>query len=260
MAAPILKAPAEIEAMRRAGRLVAQALRRVEEMIAPGVTTGEIDAEVERVLLEGGGTPLFAGYPSSTAGVPPFPASICASVNEEVVHGIPGPRPLRLGDILSVDVGVRFAGFCGDAARTFAVGETSRKASRLLEVTEECLRRAIGLARPGVRLMRISAAIQEHAEANGFSVVRKFVGHGIGRQMHEPPQVPNYVSRQLSDGDWILQSGAVLAIEPMVNAGAADVRVQRNGWTVTTKDRSLSAHFEHTVAITERGPAILTEL
>ncbi|MCX7936059.1 MAG: type I methionyl aminopeptidase, partial [Planctomycetota bacterium] len=164
------------------------------------------------------------------------------------------------GDIISVDVGVILNGFHGDAARTYAVGEVSRKARRLLRVTEECLRKAIAVLRPGVLVSRISAAIEAHAQQHGFSVVRKFVGHGIGRSMHEPPQVPNYVSRFFADSRLALPAGATLAIEPMVNVGGSDVRILDNGWTVVTKDRSLSAHFEHTVAITADGPAVLTEL
>ncbi len=260
MAGPVIKTPAEIAAMREAGRVVARVLRRLEDMIAPGITTAALDRAAREVISDAGGTPSFAGYPSAIAGVPPFPAAICASVNEEVVHGIPGERELREGDIISVDVGVILNGFHGDAARTYAVGEVSRKARRLLQVTEECLRKAIAALRAGVMVSRISAAIEGHARQHGFSVVRKFVGHGIGRNMHEPPQVPNYVSRFFADARIALPAGATLAIEPMVNIGGHDVMILDNGWTVVTKDRSLSAHFEHTVAITAEGPAVLTEI
>ncbi len=258
MGAPILKSAAEIDAMRPAGRLVAQALELVGRMVAPGVITAEIDNAVEELFADAGGIPLFKGYPNPAPGRPDFPACICASINEEVVHGIPGNRKLREGDIFSVDVGVQVDGWCGDAARTFAVGSVSRKAEKLLRVTEECLECAIRVMQPGARLGQVSSAIQKHAEANGFSVVRKFVGHGIGREMHEPPQVPNYVTRLLGGKNTRLDAGTVLAIEPMVNVGGSDVRVRENGWTVITKDRTLSAHFEHTVAIGPDGPVILT--
>jgi len=259
MAGPVIKTPAEIAAMRKAGQVVARVLRLLEEMIAPGITTAALDRAARELIAKEGGIPSFDGYPSAIAGVPPFPAAICASVNEEVVHGIPGDRELREGDIISVDVGVILDGFHGDAARTYAVGEVSRKARRLLRVTEECLRKAIAVLRPGVTVGRISAAIEEHAQSHGFNVVRKFVGHGIGRRMHEPPQVPNYVSSLFADAKLPLPAGTTLAIEPMVNIGGSDVRILDNGWTVVTKDRSLSAHFEHTVAITAEGTAVLTE-
>lgn len=252
--------------MRPACRLVAEALELARELIRPGVTTGEIDSALEELIRAGGGEPLFKGYPAFTPGVAPFPGTICASVNDEVVHGIPGSRELKEGDIFSIDVGARLGGWCGDAARTFPVGEISRKAEKLLELTEECVSLAVGAMRPGARLSQVSGVIQRHAEDAGFSVVRDFVGHGIGREMHEPPQVPNYVrglGSKLRDGDFSdleLQAGLVLAVEPMVNVGASDVRLQKNGWTVVTKDHSLSAHFEHTIAVTETGAAVLTAL
>ena len=261
MSAPILKSAEQIEAMREAGRVTARALKHLEEVVAPGVDTLTLDKAVEEVIVAAGGVPAFLGYPSATLGVADFPASICASINEEVVHGIPSAdRILREGDIISIDVGVILNGWFGDAARTFPVGKISRKASRLLKVTESSLREAISVLKPGVKLRRVSAAVQETAEASGFSVVRKFVGHGIGREMHEAPQVPNYVTRVFGDGGRRLDAGTVLAIEPMVNSGVSDVRVKPDGWTVITKDHSLSAHFEDTVAIGPTGPIVLTNL
>ncbi|MDR1612332.1 MAG: type I methionyl aminopeptidase [Planctomycetota bacterium] len=262
----ILKTPADIAKMRESGRVVARALDLVGKMVSPGVTTGELSAAVEELICNAGGVPTFKGYPASRRGIPDFPAAICASVNEQVVHGIPGDRELREGDIISVDVGVHLDGWCGDAAKTFPVGQVGRKAKKLLEVTESSLKKAILNARPGRKLRDVSAAVQNEAEAGGFSVVRQFVGHGIGRDMHEPPQIPNFVCRsgETLDGeipDLTLCGGMALAIEPMVNAGSFEVLVDKsNGWTVYTKDRSLSAHFEHTVAVTADGPLILTEL
>ena len=262
----ILKTPADIAMMREAGRIVARALRLVESMLCPGVRTVELGLAVEELIVGAGGVPTFKNYPSRKFGVPAFPAAICSSVNEQVVHGIPGGRVLAEGDIVSVDIGAHLDGWCGDAARTFPVGRIGRRAKKLLEVTENSLKKALALSRPGRRLRDISAAIQGEAEGNGFSVVKAFVGHGIGRDMHEAPQIPNYVPEPgegPGDGlpDCPLVPGMVLAIEPMVNAGGSDVLVDKaDGWTVYTKDRSLSAHFEHTVAVTEGGPLILTEL
>lgn len=262
----ILKSPAEIEKMREAGRVVARALKLVGDMVEPGVTTKALDKAVEELIIESGGVPTFKDYPSHNPLIPAFPASICASVNEQVVHGIPSERELRDGDIISIDVGVHLDGWCGDAARTFAVGQISRKAKRLLEVTENSLMRAIENARVGKKLRDVSAAVQDEVEANGMSVVKQFVGHGIGKKMHEPPQIPNYVCgpRERLDGnspDCVLKAGMVLAIEPMVNLGGSEVLVdKKDGWTVYTKDRTWSAHFEHSVALTPDGPLILTEL
>ncbi len=262
----ILKTPAEIALMREAGRVVAQALDAVGRAVAPGVTTKELDSLVEELIINAGGVPTFKNYPAHTPRIPAFPASICASVNEQVVHGIPGGRELREGDVIAVDIGVHLNGWCGDAAKTFAVGEIGRKARKLLEVTEASLMRAIESARPGKKLRDVSAAVQKEVESNGLSVVKQFVGHGIGRDMHEAPQIPNYVPgpRERLDGyfpDHVLRAGMVLAIEPMVNLGKSEVLVdRRDGWTVYTKDRTWSAHFEHTVALTEDGPLILTEL
>ncbi len=262
----ILKTPAEIAKMREAGRVVALALDLVGRLVAPGVTTKALDTAVEDLIIKAGGTPTFKNYPSHNPRYPAFPASICTSVNEQVVHGIPSERELREGDIISVDVGVHLDGWCGDAARTFAVGQVGRKTRKLLDVTEQSLRLAIENARPGRKLRDVSAAVQREVESNGLSVVKQFVGHGIGRDMHEPPQIPNYVCGpgERLEGyfpDCSLKAGMVLAIEPMVNLGASDVLVdRRDGWTVYTKDRQWSAHFEHTVAVTEEGPRILTEL
>lgn len=262
----ILKTAAEIAKMREAGRIVAQALALVGKMAFPGVTTKELDKAVEELIIGAGGIPTFKDYPSHNPLAPAFPASICASVNEQVVHGIPGERELRDGDIISVDVGVHLDGWCGDAARTFGIGNVSKKAKKLLEVTERSLMRAIENARAGKKLRDVSAAVQREVEANGMSVVKQFVGHGIGRNMHEPPQIPNYVCGpgERLDGsfpDHVLKNGMVLAIEPMVNLGGSEVLVdRRDGWTVYTKDRTWSAHFEHSVALTGDGPVILTEL
>lgn len=258
MTAPIVKSQTEIDEMRPAGELTARALKLVEEMVEPGVSTIEIDRAVEALIRDEGGIPAFLNYPSPKNGVPDYPASICASINEEIVHGIPAERTLKDGDIFSVDVGVKLNGWFGDAARTFAVGEISRKAQKLLDVTADCLAKATAALRPGVQLSKISSVVQETAATAGFSVVKDFVGHGIGREMHEPPQVPNYVSRVFPEGRTRLEVGTVLAVEPMVNIGGSAVRLLNDGWTVVTKDRTLSAHFENTIAIGEDGPIVLT--
>jgi methionyl aminopeptidase len=256
---PILKTAAEIAKMRAANRVVAQALRRAGEIVKPGVTTGEINAVIEEVIIECGAAPLFTNYPSASVGVAPFPTAACISVDEEVVHGIPSfSRILREGQIVSVDVGARLDGFCGDAAKTFPVGEVSKKARKLLEVCAECLQRAIAAINPQrSSLGDIANAVQKHAERNGFSVVRQYVGHGIGRAMHEAPQIPNFYHKKY-EMDLRLLPGMVLAIEPMINGGASNVKTQADGWTVVTRDHSLSAHFEHSVALTEHGAEILS--
>jgi len=262
----ILKTPAEIAKMREAGRIVAQVLAQIETMVAPGITTKELDTATEELIIKAGGIPLFKNYPSHNPRFPAFPASICASVNEQVVHGIPSERELWDGDIISIDVGVQLDGWCGDAARTYPVGQVGRKVKRLLEVTESSLMRGIENAKVGKKLRDVSAAVQKEVEKNGMSVVKQFVGHGIGRDMHEAPQIPNYVCgpNERLDGyfpDCDLRAGMVLAIEPMVNLGGSEVLVDRkDGWTVYTKDRTWSAHFEHSVALTDNGPLILTEL
>lgn len=248
----ILKAPWELEILRRSNRLVAETLRQLTRRVAPGVTTLELDRFAEGYLRDRGAQPAFKGYRD-------YAFTLCASVNEAVVHGLPSTRPLQEGDILSLDMGAIVDGYYGDAAVTVPVGRISAEAARLLRVTEECLGRAVLASRLGGRLADISQAVQEHAEGNGFSVVRVFVGHGIGKSLHEAPQIPNFVDAGQGRGP-VLKPGMVLAIEPMINAGGPDVRVLDDKWTAVTADGSLSAHFEHTVAITEDGPEILTVL
>lgn len=261
MERPILKIPEEIEKMRVANRIVAQALELVAGMIQPGISTWELDQAVERLILGAGAIPTFKGYPAPSPKVHPYPASICASLNEEVVHGIPSKDVLlKDGDIISVDIGTLIDGFCGDATRSYAVGNISKKAQKLLDTCKRSLDNAIRVLKPGVLLTEVCAAIQKEAEGNGFSVVKSFVGHGIGRNMHEPPQVPNYVSRGGRETNIELPVGTVLAIEPMINAGRSEVLVKPDGWTVITKDHSLSAHWEHTVAITASGADVLSAL
>lgn len=244
----ILRTPAEIEQMRRAGSLVGQVLERLREHVAPGVSTRELDAIAENMIRSRGGVPSFKGYRG-------YPASICASVNNEIIHGIPGDRMLVDGDIISIDCGAMLGGYHGDAAMTFPVGDVSAEAEKLMTVTREALNAGIAMARLKMRLGDIGNAIQRHVEANGFSVVRDFVGHGIGRHMHEDPQIPNFGPAGMG---MRLRTGMVLAIEPMVNAGVHEVVVMDDGWTACTRDGSLSAHFEHTVAITDDGPEVLT--
>jgi len=234
--------------MRAAGRVAARALRLVGESVRPGVTTERLDRIAEEAIRAAGATPAFKGYHG-------FPATICASPNDVVVHGIPGSAPLKEGDILSVDVGAIVDGYYGDCAATFAVGTVSAEASALMDTTRLALEAGIERCRVGMRLYDISAAVQRVAEAAGFSVVREYVGHGIGRLMHEEPQIPN--AGQAGTGP-TLAEGMVFAIEPMVNAGTAAVRALDDGWTVVTQDGALSAHFEHTVAITADGPEIMT--
>lgn len=251
--APIVKEAWEIDLMRQAGRIVAQGLRLLAEHVRPGVTTAELDALYERHVRESGAVPTFKGYRG-------FPASICVSINEEVVHGIPSPRRiLKEGDIVSLDAGATYKGYVGDAAVTLPVGKISPAARRLIDTTREALEEAIKLVAPGVGLSKIAATIQRYAESRGYSVVKKFVGHGIGRQMHEEPQVPNYVDGlPLEQFEYILKPGICIAIEPMLNEGTDDVRTLKDNWTVVTRDRKLSAHFEHTVAVTEKGHEVLT--
>ncbi|MHC4883989.1 MAG: type I methionyl aminopeptidase [Planctomycetota bacterium] len=258
VAGPILKSAQEIEEMRPACRIVADCLAMLETMVRPGVCTLELDQAAETLVRDRGAEPAFLGYPSGTQGVASFPGTICASINEEVVHGIPSStRVLAEGDIISIDVGAKLNGFFGDAARTFPVGEVSKRLKKLLKVGEESLRAAIKTLRPGVPLNRVSRAVQMEAEKHHYAVVRQFVGHGIGREMHEPPQVPNFVSKN-AEGKILLGEGTVLAIEPMLNAGTHEVAILEDGWTVVTADRKASVHFEDTVAIGPNGPMILT--
>jgi methionyl aminopeptidase len=238
----------EIEAIREAASLVAQTLDMLGREVRPGVTTAALDRLAETFIRDHGGRPAFKGYRG-------FPATICPSVNEEVVHAIPGPRRLEEGDLVGVDVGVEMGGYYGDSARTFAVGTVREEGERLMKVTREALMAGIARARGGNRVGDISHAIQTHVEHHGFSIVRSLVGHGIGREMHEEPPVPNFGP---PDRGPRLMIGQVLAIEPMVNAGGADVVTRDDGWTVVTRDGSLSAHFEHTIAIGPSGPEILS--
>lgn len=231
-------------------RIVAQTLGALRGVIGEGVTTKELDLFADEFIRMRGGVPAFKGYRG-------YPASVCASVNSQVVHGIPSAATrLKEGDIVSVDLGVVYGGLIGDAAVTFPVGRISERAKKLIAVTEESLWRGIEQARTGRRVSDISAAVQETVESNGFSVVRAFVGHGLGRSLHEEPQIPNYVVKQ---GDAVLKRGMVLAIEPMVNAGGYEVYVQRDGWTAVTVDGSLSAHFEHTLIVEDSGAEVLTK-
>lgn len=254
----VLKSPREIDLMRAAGSVVCRVLDAIEERVAPGVTSGELDRIAAGLIQDAGGTALFLGVVNPQASYP-FPASICASVNEEVVHGIPGDRVLEDGDIISVDCGVRLKGYCGDAARTIAVGAPPKDAARLLEVTRRCLDLALSEMRPGVRWSRVATKVQKCAEDAGFGVVREFVGHGIGRDMHEDPKVPNYHDRRQRAGDFELAAGMTLAVEPMLTLGKAAVEFRDKArWTVVTKDRSLAAHHEHTIAIVEDGVRVLT--
>ncbi len=251
-----LKRPQEIELMREAGRLVAKALELARKMIEPGITTGEIDAAIERLFLKNQAVPLFKGYPGKV----PFPAVACISVNEQVVHGIPGDRKLKLGDLVKVDTGCRLNGWCGDSAWSFPVGEVDAVKQRLLEVGEQNLHAAIHELKSQKRWSDVAQVMESLVHKAGFSVVEQFVGHGIGREMHEDPQVPNFVSSQLRRHDFRIEPGLVLAIEPMVNAGSKRVRVLKDHWTIETEDRKPSVHFEHTVAITADGPCVLTRL
>ncbi len=248
----VLKAPWELSVLRRSNRLVAETLQALAQRVKPGVTTLELDRFAEAYLLARGARPAFKGYRN-------YPFTLCTSINEQVVHGLPSTRKVQEGDILSLDMGAVVEGYYGDSAITIPVGRISPEAERLLQVTRECLDRAIAAARNGGRLGDISGAVQEHAEAHGFSVVRVFVGHGIGKELHEAPQIPNFVDPERGRGP-VLKPGMVLAIEPMVNAGRPEIRVLEDQWTAVTADGSLSAHFEHTIAITENGTEVLTAL
>lgn len=251
-----LKSQREIELMRQAGRVVHQVLVRLTEMAEAGVTTAELDAEAERMCLEAGGSCLFKGVPGKGG---PFPGAICCSINEQVVHGIPGDRKIADGDVVSVDFGVRLKGYCGDSATTFAVGSVDSQRQKLMDVTRETLQIAVDEVRPGRRWSEVAGKMQKHVEDAGFGVVRQFVGHGIGAEMWEEPKVPNYVSQELLRRDIELVPGLVLAIEPMVTMGSPAVRMEADGWTVVTNDRKPAAHFEHMLAITADGVDVLTD-
>jgi len=243
-----LRTRSELDLIRASGEILRDTFARVEEILRPGVTTEELDRAAEDFIRSQGAVPAFKGYQG-------FPATICASVNEEVVHGIPGPRELKEGDIVGIDMGVLKSGYYADASRTYPIGKVSEEAEALLRVTKEALDLAIDKARPGNHLSDISNVIQTHAESHGYSVVRALVGHGIGRRLHEEPQVPNFGPPGQGP---VLKPGMVLAIEPMINIGTFEVMVRRDRWTYVTVDGKLSAHFEDTVAITEDGPWIMT--
>ncbi len=243
-----LKSAREIALMRDAGKIVATVLQEMDRAIEVGITTAMLNKIAEKLIRRHKGEPAFLGYNN-------YPASICTSINEEVVHGIPGLRRLKEGDIISIDVGVRLKNYYGDAAATFAVGKVTAQASKLMEVTKVSLQKAIETMQAGKRLSDLSHAVQTHAEQYHFAVVRNYVGHGIGQEMHEEPQVPNFGSPGRGP---VLQPGLVLAIEPMINVGTWEVKVLKDQWTVVTADGELSAHFEHTIALTENGPEVLT--
>jgi methionyl aminopeptidase len=245
--APTLKNRHELDAMRHAGGIVGACHRMLREAVRPGVTTGQLNKLVHEHITRAGGVPSFLGYPGTT----PFPAASCISVNEQIVHGIPGPRVLREGDIVSIDIGVIWQGYHGDSAWTYAVGKVSDAAQDLLRVTEQTLYHALEFARAGGRLSDISHAIQSYAEEHGYGVVRKYISHGIGRALHEDPQIKNYgpPGKELR-----MRPGMTFAIEPMITQGSYATRELDDGWTVVTADGSLAAHFEHTIAITESGP------
>ena len=244
------KSQKEIDKMRASGQLVGRVLQALRAMVQPGITTLEVDRAAEKMIRDAGAYPTFKGYNG-------FPFSICASVNEQVVHGFPSQYELKEGDIFSIDVGATLDGFVGDTATTVAVGEVAESRLRLMQITEKCLELAIEQCRVGNHLGDIGFAVQSHAEAHGYSIVRDYVGHGIGRQMHEDPQIPNY--GKPGKGPKI-KKGYVFALEPMVNMGSLHTKTLKDGWTVVTVDGQPSAHFEHTVAITEEGPEVLTRV
>jgi methionyl aminopeptidase len=246
----IIKSPREIEQLKRSNAIVAEVFEKLKGMIQPGITTKELDQIAEEYILSKGGRPAFKGYRG-------FPATLCISINEEVVHGIPGQRRLKEGDIVSLDVGVNFVGYFGDSAITLPVGDVDPEGKRLLEVTKAALSIGIEKAKIGNRLFDISYAIQRWVESHGFSVVRDFVGHGIGKELHEEPQIPNFGAPHQGPR---LEKGMVFALEPMVNEGTYEVRVLSDGWTVVTADGKRSAHFEHTITITDDGAEILSSL
>lgn len=245
----ILKTTRDLEKMKKAGEISVGALKTAKDAIKPGVTTAQINRKVHEYILSRGAKPLFLGYRD-------FPASVCISINEEVIHGIPSDRTVKDGDIVSIDVGAEFEGYCGDNAATFAAGDADEETLRLMRLTRECLFRGISAAKKGNRIGDISFAVQSLAEDNGCSVVREFTGHGVGRKLHEDPSVPNF--GPAGRGPRLIP-GMTIAIEPMINAGKSAIEILGDGWTVTTKDGSYSAHFEMTIAITEKEPVILTD-
>ncbi len=257
----VLKSREELAWMRQAGRIVALVHQALKEKIAPGVTTAELDELAERIIRQHDAVPSFLGYPYT--GTNDFPASVCASINQEIVHGIPShQRVLEEGDIISVDVGTIYKGWQGDAAFTVGVGQISPEVQCLIDVTDQALTRAIEQCQPGNRLWDVMEAVQRHVEVAGFNVIREYQGHGIGRKMHEPPSIPNFLddNRRRRPRNWLLKPGMTLAIEPMVCQGDWRTKALSDGWTVVTADGRLSAHSEHTIAVTENGPEILTQL
>lgn len=256
--AVILRTRQDIEGIRAAGRVVSQVLQRCGQMCVPGMTTAQIDEEACRLYTSLGAKGLFKNYPTYKPGEG-FPANLCISVNEQVVHGIGGDRALQEGDIVGVDCGVELDGWCGDAAWTFMVGQVRPEVRRLCEATQHVLQIALSNIRPGRRWSQVARLMQNYAERAGYSVVRDFVGHGVGRKMHEDPKVPNFVSRDLVRHDILLREGMVFAVEPMCNLGSHEVMTLSDGWTVVTVDRQPSAHYEHTIAVTRDGAEVLTD-
>ena len=252
-----LRSPREIDLMRKAGAVVAKVLLKLKEIAEPGVSTLQLDGVALQMTADAGAEALFKGVRTPVSKIP-FPGAICASINEQVVHGIPAEdAKLKEGDILSIDFGVRLNGYCSDAAVTIAIGQISEIKRRLMDVTKDVLNIAIAKSAPSVKWSQVAAEMQQYAESAGFSVVKDFVGHGIGRKMHEEPRVPNF-NDDLLTNDIILAEGMVLAVEPMINAGSSGVRTLGNGWTVVTRDSKCSAHFEHTIAIVKGGCEVLT--
>ena len=253
-----LRSRREIELIRRAGAVVADVLSKLQEIAEPGVTTGRLNNVASQITADAGAEALFKGVRSPLSRVP-FPACVCTSVNEQVVHGIPSETVvLKDGDILSIDFGARLDGYCADAAVTVAIGKVSENKRKLIDVTKHVLDMAIEKSAPAVKWSRIAAEMQNYVESAGFSIVKDFVGHGIGKKMHEEPRVPNFVSDELLTCDIILTEGMVLAVEPMINVGTGNVRTRKDGWTVVTRDGKCSAHFEHTIAIVKNGCEVLT--
>jgi methionyl aminopeptidase len=252
--AVIVKDDSEIAIMREAGHIVGRGLKLLQEAVRPGISTAELDAIFEKHVRASGAIPTFKGYRG-------FPASLCVSINEEVVHGIPSPkRILKEGDIVSLDAGATYNGFVGDSAVTVGVGKITPKAQKLIDTTREALEAAIQVVGPGAKLSAIGRAVQEYAESRGYAVVKQYVGHGIGRNLHEDPQVPNFVGPDVSRYEAVLRPGYVLAIEPMLNEGTDEVKTLADHWTVVTMDKRLSAHFEHTIAVTKGGREVLTRV
>jgi methionyl aminopeptidase len=255
-----IRSQREIDLMRKAGALVAEVLSKLKKITEPGMTTAQLDGVASQMTSDAGAEALFTGVKSPYTQAP-FPGAICASINEQVVHGIPSENvKLKEGDILSIDFGVRLDGYCADAAVTIGIGKISEDKQKLMDTTRDVLKIAIANAAPNVKWSRIAAQMQRCAESAGFSVVKEFVGHGIGRKMHEEPRVPNFVSDDLLANDIVLREGIVLAVEPMISAGSSPVKPLEDGWTVVTEDGKCSAHFEHTIVIVENGCEVLTEI